>query len=97
MGDDVVDLAAGDRTPDEIPGSRASAPPTAELRGDFVADLDGSVDPWGGESTRADQAPGRRVDEELHRPGPICVGRVLEVLEGEADRLRKLGPAVRHG
>ena len=50
-----------------------------------------------GEPTRAEQAPGRRVDEELHRPDVIRLRRVLEMRQGEADGFRKFGPTVRHG
>ena len=97
MRDDVIDLAAGHSTLDQSPGSSGPEPMTPELRGDFVADLDSAVDRPGGEATRAEQAPGRRVDEELHRPRVICRRRILEMIQGEADGFWELGPTVRHG
>ena len=57
MRDDVIDLAAGDSTLDQSPGSSGSEPMTAELRGDFITDFDSAVDRPGGEATRAEQAP----------------------------------------
>jgi hypothetical protein len=92
--DDVVDLAARHGTLDQSPGSGGTEPLTPELRSDFVADLDGAVDGRGGEATRAEQAPGRGVDEELHRPLAVCLRRAPEMLEGEADGLGELGPTV---
>jgi hypothetical protein len=95
--DDVIDLAAGHGTLDERAGSGGPEPLSTELRGDFVADLDGAVDRPGGEASGAEQAPGRRVEEELHRPRVICLRRVPEMLQGGVDGFRELGPTVRRG
>jgi hypothetical protein len=49
--DDMVNLATGDSEFHQRPSSGSAEPPAPELRGDFVADLDGAVDWRGGEAT----------------------------------------------
>ena len=95
--DDVIDLAAGHGTLHQGPGRGGPEPLAPERGRDLVADLDGAVDRPAGEATRAEQPPGRGVDEELHRPPVIGLRRGLEMVQGEADGFRELGPAVRHG
>jgi hypothetical protein len=47
----MVNLATSDSKPDQRPSSGSAEPSAPELRGDFIADLDGAVDRRGGEST----------------------------------------------
>ena len=51
MRKDVIDLAAGDGTFDQCPGSGSAEALTPELGRDFVADLDGALYRRGREAT----------------------------------------------
>ena len=95
--DDVVDLAARHSALHQSASSSSTEPLPPELRGDLVTDLDGALDRRAGETTRAEQAPCRVVDEELHGPHAVGLRRGPKMLQGEADGLRELGPAVWDG
>jgi hypothetical protein len=95
--DDVIDLSGRHRMLDEGPGGRGPEALTPERRGDFVADLDRPVDRPADEAPGAEQAPGRGIDEEVHRPRVVFLRRVPEMRQREADGFWELRPAVRHG
>src|SRR5688572_29706172 len=96
MRDDVIDLAALHGALDQCAGRSGPQALAPERMGNFVADLDGAVDRWSREPARADQLPGRLVDEELHRPLAVSLRRALETVQREGDGLGELGPAVRN-
>ena len=64
-GDDLVYLATGVGVVDQRPSSGSTEPAAPELRGNFVADLNGPLDWWCGEATRAHKPTVPVVDEEL--------------------------------
>ena len=71
VGDDMVDLSAGDSMFDQGPGTSRSEPVTTELGSDFIADFNGPPSRRSSEATGADKPPSRGVDEELHGPRTV--------------------------